>query len=753
MKNVSVARPLIPITTALLLLTACNGRGGGGTDTGPLPELDTHSFAQGCYVVQSAGTYLSRSGDGYAFVSDAGAATPFRMQPADLGTYLLYDDAQGYLFSEGGSVTRATTLESDVSRMEDGYISGAEWALETSRADHDAYQLRNLRNDKLFAGGKLVGKGIDAAPVTFTAAEGCAIFPELSLDAEGAITTTTFPDGTLYGAADIHSHLMSDLSFGGGLFHGGAFHRLGVEHALGDCDVVHGQAGRRDFFGYAYDNSNEQIEFTPLIGEILAGELSEDNHATDGYPTFSDWPDATRRYTHQAQYYRWVERAYLGGMRLLVQHATSNAVLCHLSVGQGIQPSRYDCEDMTAVDRIIEETYALERYVDARSGGPGEGWFRVVTSPAEARAVIEDGKLAVVLGIEVSDLFDCHLTQREGFPTCDEAHMIAQLDAYYERGVRALFPVHKYDNQFSAGDGSRSLIEMGNFVNSGHWTNMTEDCPATSTDPDMPPGYDAGPISFGGLLEPRDDYDGPPPNDMSAFPEEPLSTLLTHTGALLEGGLKGDWCQAAGLTPLGERLIEEMMARGMLLEIAHFPQRSYKRVYELLEASDYPAVGSHGRHWDGRLQALGGIANIRPLERCRDEEPGKLSEDIRAMSDMLTAQGAYPAVPLGFDLNGLAAAPLPRFGERSGCTVPQDDPVTYPFTAYAGDVTFTPPAVGEREVDFNTDGFIHIGMFPEMVEDARKDAISEADLEPLFRAAEGYIRTWERAEARAAELR
>ena len=41
----------------------------------------------------------------------------------------------------------------------------------------------------------------------------------------------------------------------------------------------------------------------------------------------------------------------------------------------------------------------------------------------------------------------------------------------------------------------------------------------------------------------------------------------------------------------------------------------------------------------------------------------------------------------------------------------------------------------------------------EYIEDARKDAVSEDDLEPLFRSAEGYLRMWEKAEARGRALR
>ena len=49
----------------------------------------------------------------------------------------------------------------------------------------------------------------------------------------------------------------------------------------------------------------------------------------------------------------------------------------------------------------------MERYIDAQYGGPGKGWYRIVTDPFQARRVINQGKLAVVMGIETSVLFGC----------------------------------------------------------------------------------------------------------------------------------------------------------------------------------------------------------------------------------------------------------------------------------------------------------------------------------------------------------
>ena len=44
------------------------------------------------------------------------------------------------------------------------------------------------------------------------------------------------------------------------------------------------------------------------------------------------------------------------------------------------------------------------------NGGPGQGWFRIVTTPQQARDAVRAGKLAVVLGIEVDNLFNCKET-------------------------------------------------------------------------------------------------------------------------------------------------------------------------------------------------------------------------------------------------------------------------------------------------------------------------------------------------------
>jgi hypothetical protein len=733
----------------------------------PPDQNSVFEVANGCYAISPDGgesffstpepvsdeTGGSDVQDAFSYLQLTPGDSRFLFRPSDLGKYLLYDQRRLFLTSDGQHLLSQMSLESDISEVdgkvvvEDRKQSEGEWQL--IAAPDGQFMLQHiLSGTYVGAEGEMVAEA-DAAMLSLEMQTGCAEFPELSVDATGEVAMTEFEDGSLFGFVETHSHMFTNLGFGGGgVFHGAPFHPLGVEHALPSCELNHGVDGRKDFMGATF---NEGVgDFNDLLPAVAVGQLPQKDHDTDGYPTFTSWPAAPHSATHQVQYYKWLERAYLSGLRLLVQHATTNQVLCQLVTGIGANPKRYDCNDMIAVDRIIEATYALERYIDALAGGPGKGWFRIVFSPAEAREQIKAGNLAVVLGIETSDLFDCYLVPFGEFSKCTEEDVVAKLDDYHARGVRVIFPVHKFDNAFSAGDGDRRVSDVGNFGHTGHYSNFVE-CPEELLT--FPGGFDKGGLNFANLNQPRDEYDSPPPFDVSGFDTNPIGVLLPRLDLLAGGPLVGEYCQKHGLTDLGEFLMTQLMDRGMIIEVDHLPRKSYKRAYEILEENDYPAVGSHGRHNNGRLYALGGMSKFN-FGRCRSADtPATMDDSLQYRVGLMRDVGAFESEGFGFDLNGFAGAPGPRFGENSGCSDPQSDPVTYPFKSYAGDVTLQQPVVGERTLDFNTEGMVHLGLVAELIEDVRRDGVTDEELEPLFKSAEGYIRLWEKSERRATEMR
>ena len=73
---------------------------------------------------------------------------------------------------------------------------------------------------------------------------------------------------------------------------------------------------------------------------------------------------------------------------------------------------------MDAVRLQASDMRQMERYIDAQYGGPGRGFYRIVTDPFQARKVINGGRMAVVMGIETSVIFGC--TMKLDNPACDE---------------------------------------------------------------------------------------------------------------------------------------------------------------------------------------------------------------------------------------------------------------------------------------------------------------------------------------------
>ncbi|HKH23760.1 MAG TPA: hypothetical protein VKA88_09055 [Solirubrobacterales bacterium] len=76
-------------------------------------------------------------------------------------------------------------------------------------------------------------------------------------------------------------------------------------------------------------------------------------------------------------------------------------------------------EDSTRFE--LDDIHKLQNYVDAQAGGPGKGFFQIVTDPFQARRVINDGKLAVVLEVEISEPFGCRGT--DGVSSCSQAQL------------------------------------------------------------------------------------------------------------------------------------------------------------------------------------------------------------------------------------------------------------------------------------------------------------------------------------------
>jgi microsomal dipeptidase-like Zn-dependent dipeptidase len=586
-----------------------------------------YGFANGCFSVR-------------------GDATPFYFKATGLGTYML-QDAHGGLLSvgDGGAVDRRTTPG-----------PAAEWAVQ--RAGVRRFALRATAGGRwltVTADGTF-GTADTAAPLHFTSASGCRPFPEAEVGAAGRPPKGRNRDGTVFGYADPHLHVTAELRAGGRVVHGESFDRFGIGAALGHDAEDHGPNGALD-----------------LTGNLLRTGLPVGTHKTDGWPTFTGWPTYDT-YTHQQTYYVWLQRAWMSGLRLVTAQLIEDQPLCQ------IQPLRsHSCDETATIELEAQRLRALQDYVDAQSGGPGRGWFRLVFDPRQARQVIEQGKLAVVMGVEASDPFGCR--KLLGQTPCDRAAVDRGIALYRQLGIRAMFIAHWVDNAFAG-----AAIEEG---------------------------------AKGAFI---------------AAMQITQTGLPFATGPCPEAG-QGSTCNGGGLTALGAYLVERLIDSHILIEVDHLSERARLTVLQMAEARRYPLVSSHthtGGIWTHsdleRLYALGGFASARP------DTAAKLARAILGFRDDVPA-GRFLGVGLGTDTGGFAALPAP---DRTAA-------LRYPFRAVRGRIQFVRERTGQRVFDLGADGVAHYGLFPDLLASMRQQPGGEAATALLFRSAEAYLRTWERA--------
>ena len=531
---------------------------------------------------------------------------------------------------------------------------------------------------------------VAAALGALALAPAAAFGAEAEVGATGAPFRGTDASGAVRGYVDAHLHITANQRAGGRVIYGEPFDPRGIEAALGNDAGEHGPDGSAD-----------------ITGNLLRSGLPFGMHDTHGWPTFVGWPTFDTM-THQQAYYVWLQRAWMAGLRLVVAQTVEDEPFCR------IEPVRsHSCSEPVAIRLQIRTLRALQRYVDGKSGGAGRGWFRLVSGPAQARRVIARGKLAVIIGIESSDPLGC--SESMGKPACTAAQVDRRLDQFRRLGVRTMFVSHWINNAFAGAaleaDAKGAFINIFNRLQTGAWFT-------TAACPEAGEGVEVQTLTQGAL--------------------QVLAGFFPGTQAIADEGMPayppGRQCNARGLTALGRHLIRAMMTRHMLIEVDHLSERARESVLRMGEAARYPLVSSHtdtGGTWTTRdlrrLYAVGGFAMARP------DTAGRLASRILQLSRL-----APGGVGLGTDTGGFAALPGPRADAVQ-------NPLPYPFRSFDGHVRFTRERTGERVFDLNTDGVAQYGLFADLLADMQRTRRGTAGLRVLFRSAEAYLETWQRA--------
>ncbi|HWY23864.1 MAG TPA: hypothetical protein VNX47_03030 [Nevskia sp.] len=723
----------------LTALSACGSsspvaQSSGGPPTGaPVTRYD---LANRCFTLKSAAAdaYAVHGADGSyaATAASADGGEPLYLKPTALGRYLSYARDKTMLAASGGSVNSASAPTDAVDWTVDTNAQG-QYTLFSKSAN------KSLATD---AAGKLV-LADTAGGFSFVPAGGCTPYPEMPVDVTGATYKGQGVDQPVIGFADGHTHMMmsSEMSDGsgnvgpsaGGVLYGQMFNRFGVPEALKNCAAIHGPDG--------------------ILDPDTIIHMAPSPHDTQGWPTFVGWPTAASD-THQVMYYKWVERAWMAGLRLQVDLGTNINALCQVgkTFVTAINPANAsaDCDDMGVGVKQVQYLYQMQDYVDAQEGGPGKGWFRIVKSPAEARAVINDGKLAVVPGVEFADIFNCKVTfnpdgsENDG---CDKAQIDQQINTLYDLGVRQLYPSHDVNNALG-GTGIFSPLALnliGYLQTQQFW--KTYDCPPgpyLTRDPSITDngGNNADFYQAGSVMS-------------TAIPGTGNDPLTKAVFALLQGPLPvyppGQQCNARGITELGRYAIQQIMKKKIIIDVDHSELSMKSEIIKIAQAQTpgYPLVSMHGAHGGLSLQQAQDIINLGGVIFPYKGNGRGQAEFVQRLKKIRNPNFLF-GVGYGFDGNGFGGLAPPR---GAGSV-----PVKYPFTMFQGPgwgpqfaaAGIKPITVGlltipESGKSWNIDevGTAHYGMIPDFVEETRIEGGQEA-VDALYNSAEAYIEMWER---------
>ncbi len=493
------------------------------------------------------------------------------------------------------------------------------------------------------------------------------------------------PGVPLWGIADLHAHLMAHLAFGGRAFWGQPFDPdhpgpEGIQYALNSCKPIHGGL----------------INVNPEFGHPAGG----------GWPEFIIWPRFTTL-VHQQAYLDWLYRAYQGGLRLITCLAVNNELLATKT-----NPSMPH-DDKSAIQVQVAAMKEMAAFVNAQSGGPGKGWLQIVYSPEEARQVISHNQLAVILGVEVDSLGNWRRVEDleklcRGDLNLAREVIGQELDWLHGLGVRQITPIHLINNAFGGTAIYLRFLETVNlFVTGERWS--VEDAWKTG-------------------VRYRLDHDGA---DLVDDAERTVAvsgrhlramhrrTLLDHIPGVRDlfeaveaPRVRGGHANTRGLNQYGRILLEEMMKRGMIIDVDHMSEKTTDAALTLAEENSYPVICSHtwfrdllfsaqiefdprrhehygtsdvhkvaheaGKRGDQieRIGRLGGVVapilnqgDIAGLRRGMPELAKKIPEPCAGSSTSFGQAYLYAVakmggrgVALGSDINGAAGLPGPRFG-------------------------------------------------------------------------------------------
>ena len=602
---------------------------------------------------------------------------------------------------------------------------------------------------------------------------------ELNLQVSRTVTVVT-PAGPLpplSGWADLHTHPMSQLAFGGKLFHG-APDILSIMPGLevprntgclfdlraGSIDQALSQDGPTH--GDPFQSKCGDLVRNSLVKllEVFNSEAQQQPGNAEGLPSFGNWP-LWNDISHQKMWWEWIRRARDGGLRVMVAFAHNNRTLGEAMLqGHPGGPVSGVADDMRSADLQVDEIRAFVSH--------HPDFMELALTSADLYGIVQRNHIAVVLGVEVDNIGDLNDKQPVSTLMVDN-----ELDRLYAKGVRYIFPIHVADNVFGDTAIYTDIFNVGNFRETGHFWTVGCSKPGDQV------GYKS--FNFPPQLNPFIPPGVPQP---PRAPDCPVSSdpnqMVGHINVRTK--LNG---QPVGLTQLGEYAVKSMMKRGIIIDIDHMSNFAAERTLGIAEGvpGGYPVNSGHSAiraantnfnaensRTPAQLRRVACLGGMFGLGTDGAKATDWASQYVQAFSIMNGVFGT-PActnaplgpgmVSFGTDTNSLVKTPRPTMaGFAPGSPPsPRVADIYNPGNPYNRDRS-TPGGLGNPLLpvlpmsqqgntrwDYNLNGVAHYGMFADFVRDVRSAPAAPPggmDLvdNHLMRSADNFYRMWQKAE-------
>lgn len=407
----------------------------------------------------------------------------------------------------------------------------------------------------------------------------------------------------------------------------------------------------------------------------------------------ASWP-AWDVIAHQQVHTTWLYQAYQDGLRLMVMSALNNESFCDFLPTANRVPG-YGCSDMENVVRQLDAAIAL-------GADPNTSWYQIAHTAADARNIINNNKLAVVLQVEASDIFN----------TTDP---LATLQTLYNKGVRTLQPLHQFNSKLGGVAWHEGMIKT------------------IQTIKNLP--------SLHHLCK---DNGG--------------------TGSYAKCDATKNQLNFLGLTNTGKQFVTKMLNLGMPVDIAHMSELSVKDVETIVTAAcDYPVYISHG-HVRSLLDEDSWKANKKHEKTAPDWELDLVRKTggmfgLRTGADHHQANDYFAAMNtagLPTSLPVVTPVAIKGTGKIGGNEFHFAYALDYLFRAKRVNVAFGSDFNGliEQMVfsgesqDTKMAGLAHIGKLPVLLTKLAATGLDASTFKQLKQdSAESYLQMWQRAAA------